>query len=128
MSDTPEAVVQPSAIAANDGDGTAAIERAVRVPERDARGLWAAGNCGGPGNPHVAKLAEYRAALCETVGREDIVAVVRKLVVLARQGKRWAVVELLDRCLGRPAQAVDVTGQAAGVLLKIVQGVAEDRL
>ena len=69
---------------------------------RDAKGRFTKGNPGGPGNPHAGAVRRWRRALIETVTVEDIKAVIAGLVAKAKKGERWAVKELLDRCLGRP--------------------------
>ena len=47
---------------------------------RDARGRFAKGNAGGPGNPHARKVAQLRSALLRAVSAGDLRAVVKKLV------------------------------------------------
>ncbi len=88
---------------------------------RDGRGRFAQGNAGGPGNPHAGKVAQWRTVLVDTVSREDIEAVIRALVEAAKAGERWAVCELLDRCLGKPTQAVEAvaTDLPGEVVLKL---------
>ena len=44
--------------------------------------------------------------LTETITAEDIRAVLNVLVEQAKAGERWAVCELLDRCLGKPTQQI----------------------
>jgi hypothetical protein len=68
-----------------------------RLPD----GRFAPGNPGGPGNPCAAAVAGWRAVLVEAVTPDDIRAVLAELVKQAKAGERWAVKELLDRCLGR---------------------------
>ena len=55
--------------------------------------------------------AELNQALVNTVTPADIEAVIRKLVKEAKDGKPWAVRELLDRCLGDDAE---LTGRTVG--------------
>ncbi len=74
---------------------------------RDGRGRFAKGNPGGPGNPHAAAVGRWRTALADTVTGDDLRAVIAKLVERAKAGERWAVCELLDRCLGKPEQALE---------------------
>ena len=45
--------------------------------------------------------------MADTVTEDDLRAVIAKLVERAKAGERWAVCELLDRCLGKPMQQVD---------------------
>jgi hypothetical protein len=72
---------------------------------RDGRGRFAKGNKGGPGNPYAGRVAELRAALFEAVTPEDIRAIIAVLVTQAKSGDLHAAREVLDRCLGRPADA-----------------------
>ena len=62
-----------------------------------------AGNPGGPGNPHAARVGQWRSVLVESVTPADLRAVIRMLLEKAKAGERWAVCELLDRTLGRSA-------------------------
>ena len=72
---------------------------------RDGRGRFAKGNCVGPGNPHARHVGQLRSALLAAVTREDLEAVIRKLVELAKNGNIQAAKEVLDRCLGKPQEA-----------------------
>lgn len=81
------------------------------------------GNKGGPGNPHAAKVSEFRAALYETVTRDDVVDVVKELVKQARAGEEWAIRELLDRCLGK-AEAADLLARVDDIETLIAEAVA----
>jgi hypothetical protein len=47
----------------------------------------------------------WRGVLADSVTEKDMRAVVRALVAKAKAGEPWAVKELLDRLLGRPAAA-----------------------
>ncbi len=70
---------------------------------RDAGGRFAKGNLGGPGNPFARRVAQLRAVIVESVTDADLAAVVRTLIDAAKGGEPWAVKELLDRCIGKPA-------------------------
>lgn len=76
--------------------------------DRDPQGRFLSGNkaAHGRGNPHAGKVNAWRRALAEGVSECDLGEVVAKLVERAKAGERWAVCELLDRCLGKPVQAV----------------------
>lgn len=87
----------PSANGANGGGAGGA--------GRGPGGRFAPGNPGGPGNPHAAHVGRLRSALLSAVGPEDLDAIARKLVKLARAGEMPAIRELLDRTLGRPTEA-----------------------
>jgi hypothetical protein len=54
--------------------------------ERPARGRFARGNPGGPGNPHAKRTFLLRAALLEAVTEDDIRAIAHGLVTKARSG------------------------------------------
>lgn len=76
--------------------------------QRDQRGRFAKGNPGGPGRPAGRVAVEaWRAAFAQAVEPDDIRAVAQTLVEAARAGERWAITELLDRCVGQPSE-VDV--------------------
>ncbi len=68
---------------------------------RDAQGQFAKGWKGGPGNPHAKKVGQLRSALLDAVTVEDMRAIVRKLIELAKAGNIQAAREVLDRCLGK---------------------------
>jgi len=98
---------------------------------RDRRGRFAAGNPGGPGNPHARTAAAWRWELFEAVTPADVRAVVRTLVRRAKASEPWAVREILDRCLGRPGQANERTEPLNGqppVDLKVDLGDIETHL
>ena len=80
--------------------------------DRNSHGQFLPGNQAavGHGNPHADKAQTWRTALAETVTEDDLRSVIAKLVEKARAGERWAVRELLDRCLGKSVQPV-----AAGI-------------
>ena len=73
--------------------------------DRDERGRFLPGNPGGPGNPHAAQLAAWRATFTAAVTSEDLREVIVQLVEAGKKGEPWAVKELLDRCLGKPQPA-----------------------
>jgi hypothetical protein len=77
---------------------------------RDSKGRFLSGNPGGPGNPNVRNVATWRKALADTVSPDDVAEVTRRLLSAAKDGQPWAIHELLDRCLGKSAQAVEVSG------------------
>jgi hypothetical protein len=69
---------------------------------RDARGRFAKGNSGGPGNPHVRRVSELRAGLVRAAKPRDLRDVVRALLKAAKTGDVQAARELLSRLLGPP--------------------------
>ena len=76
-------------------------------PGRDARGRFAKGNLGGPGNPFARKVAALRSALIATVTEEDMRFIAEQLIVTARLGDLAAIKLLFQYVLGKPAAAVD---------------------
>ena len=81
-------------------------------------GKFAAGNPGGPGNPHGGQVARLRAAMLEAVTPEDMRDVTRKLVEMAKGGDLKAIHLLLNWTLGKadsgPLVAVQMNQQANG--------------
>ena len=73
--------------------------------DRDAQGRFLPGCKGGPGNPLGARISRLRTALVEAVTVEDMTAIARKLVSLAREGDTIAARILFDRVLGKPLEA-----------------------
>lgn len=88
---------------------------------RDDRGRFCKGNPGGPGNPNVTRLAQWRGALEVVVEPERLRRVVERLIEAAEAGEPWAVKELLDRTLGKPTQpiAADPDGAARHVTMNL---------
>jgi len=86
---------------------------------RTARGRFAKGNPGGPGNPHSRRVAALREALLESVTEDDIRAVAEALVSKAKGGDIPAVRELLDRLLGKG----DDTSRDVAPVIHLVTGV-----
>ncbi len=80
---------------------------------RDGHGRFLPGNQAavGRGNPHADRVHAWRSALAATVTEDDLRAVIAKLVEKAKAGERWAVCELLDRCLGKPVQPTASEGE-----------------
>jgi len=79
---------------------------------RDARGRFAKGYRGGPGNPNAKRVAELRAMIRDAVTQNDLKAVVGALIEKAKGGDVMAARELLDRLVGKPAAGVDPEKQA----------------
>ncbi len=80
----------------------------------------------GRGNPHAARVNAWRRALVESVSANDLHEVIGKLVERAKAGERWAVCELLDRCLGKPVQPTVPAGevQVCRIALELDEGPA----
>jgi hypothetical protein len=76
-------------------------------PGRDARGRFARGNIGGPGNPFARQSAAFRKALCDSVTDDDIQTLTRTLLDKAKGGDVAAIKLLFAYTIGRPADAVN---------------------
>ena len=74
---------------------------------RDARGRFAPGNAGGPGNPFARRVAQLRKVLLEAVSDADLQIVAEQLVVKAKMGDLAATKLLFQYVLGKPAATVD---------------------
>lgn len=74
-------------------------------PLRGPMGRWAKGNPGGPGNPHVRKVASLRSSLFNAVSATDMRKVVKRLVSAAIDGDVTAAKIVLERLLGPSVQA-----------------------
>jgi hypothetical protein len=80
----------------------------VDAPEgRDAKGRFAKGNPGGPGNPFARHLAKLRTALVQCVSEEDIRQIANGLLVSAKLGHLPSIRVLLMYVLGKPSCAVN---------------------
>lgn len=73
-------------------------------PDRGAKGRFAPGNKGGPGGSR-RRASELRRAAEEAVTPDMVSAAMRKCALLALQGNLAALRILLERTLGRPAEA-----------------------
>lgn len=74
---------------------------------RDARGRFAQGTKGGPGNPHARAVGRLRSALLATVTPEDVAAVARKLLELSLDGNLAAAQLLLRYVVGSTPALLD---------------------
>lgn len=73
---------------------------------RDARtGRFLPGNCGGPGNPHAARVSRMRSILWEVIDEESLRQLVRQLLKRALKldsaTGNTAAKLLIDRVIGR---------------------------
>jgi hypothetical protein len=68
------------------------------------------GNRFGKGNPLARRQHEHRMQFLDAVHPETIPALARKLQHDALKGDEFAVRVLLDYCLAKPAQAVELSG------------------
>lgn len=78
--------------------------------DRDGNGRFVAGAYkGGPGNPQAAQVSRYRRAIWDAVSIEDMQAVVRAMVVSAKDGDVAAAKVVLERCAGQPPKDAEDT-------------------
>lgn len=78
-----------------------------------ATGRFVRGTAGGPGNPQLQQLAEYKRVVREAVTPSQLIAVLRKLLEKAKKGDAFAAKILLDRTLGKVTAAPAGTEMAA---------------
>jgi hypothetical protein len=91
---------------------------------RDTAGRFLKGNPGGPGNPYAKQVAALKAALFEALTREDIQAVVRRMIGEALAGNVAAARLLLEYAVGKP-----LPGSAANALdAELAVDLSEERL
>jgi hypothetical protein len=75
------------------------------APEgREANGRFAKGNHGGPGNPFARRVAHLRSLALEVVSDDDLSAILRKMVELAKEGDVAAAKVVLQYTLGKPTE------------------------
>lgn len=78
--------------------------------ERDENGRFVAGAYkGGPGNPHAAKVGQYRKAIWEAVSTDDVKDVIRAMVDEAKAGDVAAAKVVLERVAGQPPKDAEDT-------------------
>ena len=81
---------------------------------RDARGRFAKGNPGGPGNPQARKVAALRSTLLRTVTQKDMREVTRAMMDKAKGGDVAAAKLLLGYLVGQPPAAIVVDLETTG--------------
>ena len=79
---------------------------------RNGKGQFAKGNTAGEGKKtpsaiHKQRLTEVFKA---TVTSQDIIAIAKKLVEKAKKGDYQAAKDVLDRCLGKPKETLELGG------------------
>lgn len=82
-----------------------------RSSGRDTHGRFTAGNRFARGNPHNQRAQLLRARLLERVAGDDIDRIIEALIAKAKTGDIVAIREVLDRCMGKPRQAIDMDAQ-----------------
>src|SRR5438105_9372377 len=73
----------------------------------DAKGRWAKGNKGGPGNPFARQVAKLRQVILNRLTEEDLLAITEALLAKAKEGSVGAAKLLLAYGIGKPASAPD---------------------
>lgn len=81
------------------------VHQANENSGRDARGRFAPGNPGGPGNPFARQVAALRQALVNSVTEEDIQEVMQSLKQQAKEGNWQAAKLFLQYVVGKPQPA-----------------------
>ena len=75
--------------------------------ERDARGRFAAGNKGGPGNPFARRTAAMREAVVNAVTQQDLVDITVAMIQKAKNGDTAAAKLVYSYTVGRTAPPVE---------------------
>jgi hypothetical protein len=81
-------------------------DREYRRPD----GTFKPGHKFAAGNPHQVAVGRLRARMYAAVSEDDLAEVIAQLVAGAKAGRLPYIKELLDRLLGRPYQALHLTG------------------
>lgn len=85
---------------------------------RQPGGRFGVGNKFAKGNPLAARVQRLRSALLKAVNREDVKAIVEKLVEQAKAGDTTAAALLLNRCLG-PVESLDLLARVEEIEAKL---------
>src|SRR5262245_29929497 len=100
-----------SKVDANGANGTApganGAANADPNKDRDSQGRFAKGNRAGVGNPFARQVAGFRAAILQATTHEDIKAITKKLIHMAREGNLAAAKLLLAYTCGKADEASD---------------------
>jgi len=97
---------QPAANGATpEANGAATAESSNK--DRDTHGRFAKGNRGGVGNPFARQVAGFRAAILSATTHEDIQAITKKLIEMAREGNLAAAKLHWAYTCGKPEQPPD---------------------
>ena len=92
----------------------------------DKFGRFTANNPGGPGNPHIRRVAGLRAALLKAVTPEDVREVMAALLAKAKAGEIAAIKGLFQRLLGPPV-ALDLTERPVALEQRVEELLMEER-
>jgi len=77
---------------------------------RDEGGRFTKGNPGGPGNRHATMARKYKAEIYRCISPADLAKQAHKVKRIAESGERWAIELCWSYLLGKPAQAVNISG------------------
>ena len=78
------------------------------MSNHDNNGRFTKGNQAAKGgNPHTAKMNQYRRLFFEVCKEEDMKDIIEALIITAKNGEQWAVKEALDRGLGKATQPIE---------------------
>lgn len=80
------------------------------MKNRLPNGHFVKGHPGGPGNPFASRVTAYRRALMDAVSTDDVQAVARSLVLMAKSGDVAAAKLILERTAGKPIEVDDDAG------------------
>lgn len=83
-------------------------------PLRNEAGQYLAGS-DVLGASQSKSCSTWRRAFAAAVSADDIQDVALRLLAAARRDEPWAIQEILDRCLGKPVQAIDVSSDGDNV-------------
>ncbi len=83
------------------------LNDATKNKGRDARGRFAEGNPGGPGNPYTRQTALLRQAVLDELNEVEIRIIVQRLKARAVGGDVQAIKLVLAYAIGKPESAVN---------------------
>jgi hypothetical protein len=76
---------------------------------RDQHGRFTLGCSPGPGNPFSRRSNEIRRLFYEALNQEAAEEIVCRLVEAGRRGEKWAIIEILNRTIGKPLPGTTAT-------------------
>src|SRR5262249_33652169 len=91
----------------NHGTGANGAATGEQSKDRDSYGRFAKGNRAGVGNPFARQVAGFRAAILQATTHEDIKAITKKLIEMAKEGNLAAAKLLLAYTCGKADEASD---------------------
>lgn len=89
---------------------------------RNKKGKFTKGNKGGPGNPYIRQQREWAKRFYRAITPEDFSDVMDALIAQAKAGEKWAVIEVLNRTLGKPKEQIDLSVKGTISIEQRVQG------